>query len=727
MSDSQNLLDDFVAESTDLLAGIEAQVRIVFDTGDRSPLHRVFRAVHTVKGSSGFLGLLNIKNFSHSLEDILDRLRSNLMPLAPNLERQIVRCLDLLSAMVTRAGLEPAEVSLTEDESNAIELLLQAARECGDENDAETTLCKIAEYVHSVGDDAGEPWTQLQQMAAPWLAKGRSGSAADGPPGEWLQRAFECRFVAGAADVTDLVSPCLDFFTAPSRGEELPPKTPKFLDDAAALTRRIRELGSESSADILDKMIAECRIIHESPIDLDELLLSTLIDQAGQVLVPWMKSPAAETPPDAEFDKSAVAAKTDDADGEKRTDGDRSGKSGTIRIREATLDQFIWHVGEIFLALEAYRDLQHRLGESNAPMGLVSELSERNRELAVAVGKLQHSVAEVRRVPAGTLLHRIPPMARSLADQLGKEIAVHLDGTEGLVDRSLLQSLEGPMTHLIRNALDHGFPDAEERLASGKPPVGNLWIRCRIERENVVFEVEDDGRGIDPNRVLNKALERGLVSSTQAELLSESEVVALVCLPGFSTAEKVSDVSGRGVGMDVVLSTVERSGGRLNIESRLGLGTKFTLTFPLKSTVLMIDGLLCETAGHHAAFPVEFVNEVVILQRDMLACVSGDMVARIRDRTYPVVPMARVLGLGTGVESGEPISALDGSNGVIISHQRRSVLLSVDRLAGYRKMVLKDFDRELIECKLLSGVAQLSGSKLALVFDVPELLRSIGV
>jgi two-component system chemotaxis sensor kinase CheA len=362
--------------------------------------------------------------------------------------------------------------------------------------------------------------------------------------------------------------------------------------------------------------------------------------------------------------------------------------------------------------------LHSRLADSKADPALLGEFNEMNREMTVTVGKLQQAVMAVRRVPAGSLLNRIPSMVRQLGQQLGKQVEVVVEGGEILIDKSLLQELEGPMTHIVRNAMDHGFQPPEERERLGLSPTGVLRIRCRTEREFVLLEIIDDGRGIDRDKVLKLAVERGVLTPSQAAAATRDEIPMLLCRPGFSTADKISDVSGRGVGLDVVLNTVERNRGKLSIASELGRGTTFTLAFPLKSTVLMVDGLICESQDCYAAFSVDHVREVVRLRPEMLHSVGGSPTALVRGRTHPIVSLRSILGKNGS--DGTPCE-----HGVLLEYQHRSALVSVESLNGYRKMVLKDFNRDMVRCDFLAGVAQLGGSRMALVLDVPELLRSI--
>ncbi|MFO0945959.1 MAG: chemotaxis protein CheA [Planctomycetota bacterium] len=711
MSHDDFLLEDFLAESSELLDGVASEVQTVLDTGDTTPLHRVFRAVHTVKGTAGFLGLLNVKNFAHRIEDVLDRLRSGKLHLSRLLATEITHCVDLLSRQIPRSAMAPPTPDLLPDEVAAIERLTAAAS--ADEDNEANTLRRLAETVERVTDPA-MCMEAVREILASWRPSAAESPVASEDDG-WPSRAAQLQFLVQGKDLSAEVTACLPFFNASKESRLTDAIAEEFLAACKSLSARLVEIGARSTAALVDALADECRVIHESPIDLDDFLVSNILDQFEKAIGPF----GSTRPPSKPTDTSNNAP-------EKLASPPRpapQATAGTVRVRESVLDQFIWHVGETLLALELYRDLQNRLNEANAPAALLTEFNELNRELTVSVGRMQQSAMDIRRVPISSLLNKVPTMVRQLAPELGKEVSVEIFGGECKVDKSLIQELDGPMTHLVRNALDHGLDPPEERVARGRPAVGTLRIECRTERDSLVLDIRDDGRGIHPDRVLRKALDRGVVSQAQAPSLTREEIFQLLCRPGFSTAEKVSDISGRGVGLDVVASTVQRNRGTLAIESIPGQGTQFTMRFPLRGTVLMVDGLLCESSGRFAAFDVDFVHEVVRIEPDMIKSVMGHPTAVIRNTTYPVHSLDHALGM-VRPESAES-SAAPGSHGVILVHRERKILLTVDRLLGYRKMVLKNFDRSLAACELLTGVAQLGGSKLALVFDVPELLSRL--
>ena len=715
MSADDILVDDFVVESGELLEGLDVALSEVLHTNSTDPLHGVFRAVHTVKGTAGFLGFLNVKNFAHTVEDVLDRLRSDQLTLDEGIRRELVACIDLLAIQVPRVAQLPPGNELTDEETQALERLREAVGLATSAGGVEfETLQRIDRLLKDSGEAAPEQSVErIRQLLAVWSEAAASTDADDA---DWLTSAQQGEFAVGADAITDLVRPTLAFFEA-ARGESLTDAiVDKYLEDMTALLAKLDSTGEKQAAPLLEKVVEECRVIHESPIELDDLLVSTLADPTAEALALLKAAPKAKqtaTGPDDAEPPAAAATREPTA---ARAGG------ATLRVQEEVLDKFIWHVGETFLAAELYRDLQNRLADAKLAPAFLTEFNQLNRELTVSVGKLQQTAMDVRRVSVGALLNKIPAMARQLSAQLEKQVEVEVLGAEERVDKSLVQCLEGPMTHLIRNALDHGLQPPEERSRLGLNPCGRLVVACRLERDSVVVTIEDDGRGIDPDAIRRKAIEKGVIDQTQAALLDHESTLMLLCRPGFSTAEKISDVSGRGVGLDVVLSAVERERGKLRIGSELGRGTKFTLAFPLKSTVIMVDGLLCETQGRFVAFETDYVNEVVALEPGMLSSVGGAPVATIRDRTYPIVPLARILDVPDADSTSNGASA---RNGVVLEYQHNSLVVTVDRLAGYRKMVLKDFDRSLITCDFVDAVAQLSGTKLALMLDVPGLLRSL--
>jgi len=392
-----------------------------------------------------------------------------------------------------------------------------------------------------------------------------------------------------------------------------------------------------------------------------------------------------------------------------------------VRIREDRLEEFVERASSVFISGELLHELQGRMAETGQLGNLVEEMRELNRDLSTQTMAVQQSVMALRRVPAAAMLRRFAPMARTLAAQLGKQLNVHLSGEETEVDKLLAEDLEAPLTHLVRNVVDHAIETPEQRRAQEKSPAGNLWLEVAQSRNHLNVTVRDDGRGIDPEKIRNKAVEKGLRSRKEVNSLSDQQAIQLIFCPGFSTVEKVSDVSGRGVGMDVVRSVVEKHRGRIQVDSHPGRGTTFRLEIPIRNAVLFTDGLLVHEAGQRLILPLQNVRGIFHLRADQLHRVQGQTVARLRGQCYAVARLAELLGRPCPPE--DPNGVMPAA---LVADKGRCLCLRFEKLLDNRHVVAKQLDGLLSHSRKISGVAQLGGGRLGLVLNVSELIHAAG-
>ncbi len=396
------------------------------------------------------------------------------------------------------------------------------------------------------------------------------------------------------------------------------------------------------------------------------------------------------------------------------------GKSRMVRIKEERLDEFLNHVSSLFITGELYKDLHARLSTAQQASPLIDEMRQINGALRAQSTALQQSVVALRRVSISGLLSKFPRMARGLAQQLGKKVDVHTSGEETEIDKTLAEDLDAPLTHMVRNVVDHAIEVPEDRQRRGLAEVGNLWLHAEQTRTHVRITIRDDGRGIDPARLRNKAVEKGLLSRTQADALSDAEAIDLIFHAGFSTAEKISDVSGRGVGMDVVRTTLREHSGDVTVQSQVNVGTTFRLDIPIRTAVLVIDGLMLSQSGQNFVVPFEHILEITEIDPADLKPVQGAQVACIRDKTYDAVTLAGVLEL----EASDPVPG-GKLAAVLVGSKHGSLCLLVDRVFGHRQVVVNSINEILPGKEKITGVAQLGGGHLALVLSVPDIVKSL--
>ena len=378
-----------------------------------------------------------------------------------------------------------------------------------------------------------------------------------------------------------------------------------------------------------------------------------------------------------------------------------------IRVDLRRLDALMNGVGELVIV----RDRLRSLARSAEP-----ELAEAVDQASRLVGELQDEIMRARMAPVGQVFDRFPRLVRDAARALGKKVEFVMEGEGIELDRSMLDEIGDPLVHLLRNALDHGIESPAERRAAGKPEAGTLLLSAARERSRIAIRVQEDGRGIQLDRVLRKAISSGMVTEAEGAAMTPDEVQRLVMRPGFSTAEKVTDVSGRGVGLDVVATRVRALGGMLEIDSEPGQGTVFTLQLP--QTIAIVRALLVRQSGGTYALPLTHVGETVHLQPEEVGAVKGRPVAFLRDEVIPLVALRSLLGTnGAGPENGKrPAVMLE------VGDQR--VGLEVDALVGQQEIVVKSFDATADTLRLFSGATILSDGRPALILDAGSLLTA---
>lgn len=383
----------------------------------------------------------------------------------------------------------------------------------------------------------------------------------------------------------------------------------------------------------------------------------------------------------------------------------------TLRVSTEKIDRLLDLVGELVIT-QAMLAQSSQLLDTQAGQGRFQEamqlLDRQTRDL-------QERVMGIRMVPVDMVFSRFPRLVRDLAKQLGKEVDLQLEGQATELDKTFIELLVDPLTHLVRNSLDHGLEPRAERVAGGKPPTGHLLLKAYSKGGHIHLEVQDDGRGLDRARILAKAVERGLVPA--GVTLTPDEIHQLIFEPGFSTAEVVSDLSGRGVGMDVVRQNIRNLGGRIEVETRPGEGSLFRLVLPL--TLAILDGLIVQVGGETYVFPLASVLESFRPKASEIQSFKGDReVINLRGEFIPVLRLPRLLESG-GAEGPQPLL-------VVVEAEGRRAALAVDDLVGQSQVVIKSLETHYRRVEGLAGATILGDGKVALILDVPGLLRLAG-
>ncbi|MGA8864781.1 MAG: chemotaxis protein CheA [Gallionella sp.] len=398
-----------------------------------------------------------------------------------------------------------------------------------------------------------------------------------------------------------------------------------------------------------------------------------------------------------------------------RREGDvsvKEAKESTIRVDTDRLDQVLNLSGEIGLTKNRLTHLRSDIIQGRNDPETLHDLDQAVSQLDMLVVNLQNAVMKTRMQPIGRLFKKYPRLARDLARSLGKEVELVLVGEETEMDKTMIEDLNDPLVHLVRNAVDHGVETLEGRVAAGKPEKSMVELKARQEGDHILITIADDGRGMRPEVIRNKAIEKGLITSELANTLDEAQCLELIFLPGFSTKDEISSVSGRGVGMDVVKTNIQKLNGVVNIQSELGKGTVITIQLPLTLAILPV--LILRLGDQSFAVPLSMVREILSITPDQLQQVSGRATMVVRGEVLPVLPLAQLIGW----EAGRTPEV-----GVLMQFGNNSFILSADSFAGHDDVVIKSLDT--FRPKGVAGVTMSSEGDIVLILDIKELLSDV--
>jgi two-component system chemotaxis sensor kinase CheA len=392
--------------------------------------------------------------------------------------------------------------------------------------------------------------------------------------------------------------------------------------------------------------------------------------------------------------------------------------SRVLKVDEAKIDRLMNLVGEFVVAKNSLAYLAQKADAVYGVPELAKELKAQYSVLNRISEEMQDAIMQVRMVPVSTVFQRFPRLVRDLSKKLGKKVKLILEGEETEADKNVIEALADPLIHIIRNSLDHGIEPPEERVAKGKPEIGTIILRAKQEADQVVIEVIDDGRGIDPEKVKLKAYEKGLISEEQFEKMKDTEALNLIFLPGFSTKEVASDLSGRGVGMDVVRTTVERFGGSVSVKSTLDRGTVVTLSLPLSMAVSHV--MIIESACEKFGIPMENVVETVRVSKKDIQTIKGKMTTVLRNKVVPIFYLNALLDIDQPHLTNE-----DGEYAVLVLSVKGELIgVIVDRFHETADIILKPFTGFLAGLRLFSGTAIMGDGSVLLIINPKELMNA---
>ena len=663
--DMQEILDEFIQEAEEILENLDQElIELENDPTDKELLNQIFRGMHTLKGGAGFLGLESIINLAHVIESIFDKLRNDEMQLDSNKMDIILEGIDIIK--------------------NSIETL-KSSNEIPDMEDIADIMAKLNDLLEGKEVESAAPTTEAPQESAieadPTLETEAAANEENSEEGEEIEIIFH---------------------------EDVDP----------AIQNLIRQYPDKNITEILDELI----LLPPEERDMDLIMkLDDLIAQNKDVedLVKERRkkepAPAPKTPPAPAPQKEEAQQpqpKPEPKKESKPAPKKKKEESETIRIDIDRVSTLMNLVGELVLDRNRIVKLTSRFRTNCGDIEAIEELNEAIAGMSRSVSDLQEVVMKLRMQPVKRIFSKFPRIVRDLAKKVGKKINLELEGEDTEIDRSILNQLEDPLIHLVRNSIDHGIEPPKERIAKGKPETGTIILSALQEGDRIIVSIEDDGRGIDAEKVKRKAIERGLIKPEQAEQMSDKEAYELIFLPGFSTVDQVSDLSGRGVGMDVVANVIHSLRGAIEIDSEPGEGTKITMKLPL--TVAIIRTLMVGVGERIFAIPLFSVVEIIKYRPEDIKDVGIYKSLMLRDEVYLFFHLNELFDM-------------EGSNEnkfvIIINIGEKNIAVAVDDLYGEEEIVIKPLGEMLKDVEGIAGATITGDGKVVLILDIKSLIN----
>jgi len=717
--DDPSFYEDFLVEAGEHFELIEQNfLTLESAPGDLEILNGIFRSVHTIKGASGFLGLTKVQALAHIGENVLDDLRKGRMPVSPLVMELLFETEDMLKVLVNDVGINLRKQGAQVDPDTADLIARLGALKGGGAPVAKVAAAVAPAPVQGVRLTLPEPLRAMAsesvEAAQEALQRGESVLALRVElDASILGTAFQPLSMLPMVELVGRLihSSCI---LKPTDLDQFQPDVMPF--DLVILLQPAES--PEAVKGIFDSV--KNVSIQYFPLSLGSAAEAPAVPVAAApaVPVPVAVAPAAPAPAVAEPAAptpapTAAVAKAPEKALEKSSD--------TIRVSQAKLDTFMNTVAELIISKTMISHIVERLETESLGSSAdekVKELRKASIYLDQVSKEIQASVLGIRMVPVKTIFTKFPRMLRDLAKGSGKKIELQMVGEDTEIDKSLIEELSDPLIHLIRNSADHGIELPEVRARSGKPETGTVVLRARHEGDSVLVEIEDDGKGIDPKIIRAKAVEKGILTAERGEQITDEEAINLIFLPGFSTAQKVTDISGRGVGMDVVKSNVRKLNGSVSVTSAVGQGSIFTIKLPL--TLAIIDALLMRAGGQVFALPGTAVEETLLVPRETLAHLTRRKAINLRGEVLGIARLRELLHFKDA--PGGLADTADELPVVVVSTGGRRMGIIVDAFLRRQEMVIKPLAPYLASLPGISGASILGDGGVVLILDPAELL-----
>ena len=695
--DVSQYLEIFMDETKEHLQNLNTQIlELEQDPENMDTINEIFRAAHSLKGMAGTMGFKRMQNLTHDMENVFSEVRSGNIKVQPDMIDVLFQCLDALDEYSNNIQ-ETADEG-TNDNEPLIKKLndILAANKPGAAEAKPAEAAKPAESAPAASSsESTEKWNDI--------ALDDSQISVIKEAQKQGKKVYGINVVIQESCILKAARAFLVFKAVEEKGEIIVsnPSAQDVEDERFDHDFTLLVISDGTLDDVINaaNSVSEIAKVTGAEIVLEKTKNYHAADDAG-------KNSPAETGKASAADnkqKAAPAAKTE----KKQTPG-KPIVNRTVRVDIEKLDVLMNLVSELIIAKNSLVAASGQEREAN------SGFNEHIEYLESVTTNLHESVMKVRMVPIESVVNKFPRMIRDLSKNLNKKMELYMTGEETELDRTVVDEIGDPLMHLLRNAADHGLESAEVRAQRGKPAEGSIFLDAYQDGNNVVIEVRDDGNGIDVEAVKKKALERNVITPEQASNMTDKEIINLLFLPSFSTSEKVTDISGRGVGLDVVRSKIESLSGEVEVKSQLGVGSTWTIRLPL--TLAIIQALMVIVGGEKYAISLGSIQTIEDIAPEEVKLVENKEVINLRGTVIPLIRLPKVLDIESTRSEDENLVV------VIVKKGDKMAGLVIDELIGQQEIVIKSLGKYIKQCKFISGATILGDGEIALILDANALI-----
>ena len=698
--DVSQYLEIFIDETNEHLQNLsDCIMTLEKEPDNKDTINEVFRAAHSLKGMAGTMGFKRMQHLTHDMEDVFQEVRSDKIRVNSKMIDILFDCLDALDKYLENIK-ETSDEGTEDNEAIIKELNDFIVQSEGKETASSVEATEVKETPMQEEDGSTKKFMEIELTNSEKEAIKNAEESGKHVYGFTVYIHQDCLLKAARA--------FLVFKAVEDFGEIIVyrPSSQDIEDEKFELDFSFF-LASEEA---LDKIIAAAKAVSEIDTVLAEEVKSDMLEKKEKMALVAEKPAAVQETAEAKPAAAENTAKKTQSATAKKTTSNKPVTSRTVRVDIEKLDALMNQVSELIIAKNSLVSISTTEGGNFENQTFHEQIEYLER----ITTSLHESVMKVRMVPIESVVNKFPRMIRDLSRKLNKSMELYMSGEDTELDRTVVDQIGDPLQHLLRNSADHGLESAEVRKERGKPEKGAIYLNAFQEGNNVIIEVSDDGNGIDTEKVKEKAVERGVITPEQAENMSQKEVINLLFIPSFSMAKQITDISGRGVGLDVVRSNIEALGGDVEVSSTLGEGSKFTVRLPL--TLAIIQALMVEIRQEKYAIALGSIQNIEDIPVKDIRYVEAKEVIHLRGMVIPLIRMDKILDIEPLEEDPESLTV------VIVKKGDKYAGLVVDNLIGQQEIVIKSLGKFIKNNKMISGATILGDGEVALILDVNALL-----